>query len=211
MCLVDINWIDEIFCIGVLQNYQILVLSGIDKLCIFFNLGYENIEGIQIEIFWKKYLVCLNLEYDLLNGCLKVGENLELNYMNYCEVNYIQFVVNEFFIIFVYIEIGGWGGVFFDVGMDDYCNLVKDFILGKDNVNKFLKVIGNMYVDLMIIKGLNLRILFGVDYCGLYYCVVDKKWSEVDGLGCDEKFNYVCNDQIYFLEYQWINQINYNG
>lgn len=65
--------------------------------------------------------------------------------------------------------------------MDDYRNPVKDLILGKDNVNKFLKVIGNTYADLMIIKGLNLRTSFGVDYRGSYYRAVDKKWSEADG------------------------------
>lgn len=58
--------------------------------------------------------------------------------------------------------------------MDDYRNPVKDLILGKDNVNKFLKVIGNTYADLMIIKGLNLRTSFGVDYRGSYYRAVDK-------------------------------------
>lgn len=111
-------------------------------------------------------------------------------------------------IIPVYTETGGWGGASLDVGMDDYRNPVKDLILGKDNVNKFLKVIGNTYADLMIIKGLNLRTSFGVDYRGSYYRAVDKKWSEADGSGRDEKFNYVRNDQTHFLEYQWTNQIN---
>ena len=60
--------------------------------------------------------------------------------------------------------------------------------MGKDNVNKFLEVIGNTYADLMIIKGLNLRTSFGVDYRGSYYRAVDKKWSEADGSGRDEKF-----------------------
>lgn len=207
----DTNWIDEISRTGVSQNHQISVSSGTDKSRTFFNLGYENTEGIQIETFWKKYSARLNSEYDLLNGRLKVGENLELNYMNYREANHTQLAANEPPIIPVYTETGGWGGASLDVGMDDYRNPVKDLILGKDNVNKFLKVIGNTYADLMIIKGLNLRTSFGVDYRGSYYRAVDKKWSEADGSGRDEKFNYVRNDQTHFLEYQWTNQINYNG
>lgn len=109
-----------------------------------------------------------------MNGRLKVGENLELNYMNYREANHTQLAANEPPIIPVYTETGGWGGASLDVGMDDYRNPVKDLILGKDNVNKFLKVIGNTYADLMIIKGLNLRTSFGVDYRGSYYRAVDK-------------------------------------
>ena len=50
---------------------------------------------------------------------------------------------NEPPIIPVYTETGGLGGAYLDVGMDDYRNPVKDLILGKDNVNKFLKVIGD--------------------------------------------------------------------
>lgn len=207
----DTNWIDEISRTGVSQNHQISVSSGTEKSRTFFNLGYENTEGIQIETFWKKYSARLNSEYDLLNGRLKVGENLELNYMNYREANHTQLAANEPPIIPVYTETGGWGGASLDVGMDDYRNPVKDLILGKDNVNKFLKVIGNTYADLMIIKGLNLRTSFGVDYRGSYYRAVDKKWGEADGSGRDEKFNYVRNDQTHFLEYQWTNQINYNG
>lgn len=49
----DTNWIDEISRTGVSQNHQISVSSGTDKSRTFFNLGYENTEGIQIETFWK--------------------------------------------------------------------------------------------------------------------------------------------------------------
>lgn len=89
---------------------------------------YENTEGIQIETFWKKYSARLNSEYDLLNGRLKVGENLELNYMNYREANHTQLAANEPPIIPVYTETGGWGGASLDVGMDDYRNPVKDHL-----------------------------------------------------------------------------------
>ena len=61
----DTNWIDEISRTGVSQNHQISVSSGTDKSRTFFNLGYENTEGIQIETFWKKYSARLNSEYDL--------------------------------------------------------------------------------------------------------------------------------------------------
>ena len=100
----DTNWIDEISRTGVSQNHQISVSSGTDKSRTFFNLGYENTEGIQIETFWKKYSARLNSEYDLLNGRLKVGENLELNYMNYREANHTQLAANEPPIIPVYTE-----------------------------------------------------------------------------------------------------------
>ena len=95
--------------------------------------------------------------------------------------------------------------------MDDYRNPVKDLILGKDNVNKFLKVIGNTYADLMIIKGLNLRTSFGVDYRGSYYRAVDKNGVKQTVRAVMKSSTMSATIRLHFLEYQWTNQINYNG
>lgn len=206
----DTNWIDEISRTGVAHNHQISVSSGNDKSRTFFNLGYEDTEGTQIETFWKKYSARINSEFNLMNNRLKIGENFEMNYINYREANETSWAVMEPPIIPVYTDNGGWGGASLDVGMDDYRNPVKNLKLGKDNVNKFLKLIGNTYADLMIINGLHMRTSFGFDYRGGYYRAIDRKWNEADGGGRLEEYNYVRNNQDHFLEYQWTNQLNYS-
>lgn len=207
----DTNWVDEIARTGVSHNHQISVSSGNDNSRTFFNLGYEDTQGIQIETFWKKYSARMNSEFYLLNKRLKIGENFEANYMNFREGNETGLAVIEPPIIPVYTDTGGWGGASLDAGMDDYRNPVKNLMLGKENVNKYLKLIGNTYADLMIVKGLHARTSFGIDYRGSYLRALDTKWSEADGSGRDEKMNYVRNDQNHFLEYQWTNQLNYTG
>jgi len=207
----DTNWMDEISRTGVSQNHQVSVSSGNEKSRAFFSLGYENTQGVQIETFWKKYSARINTDFNLIDNRLKIGENFEVNYMNYREANETSWAVMEPPIVPVYTENGGWGGASLDVGMDDYRNPVMNLKLGKDNHNKFLKLIGNTYADVMIIKGLHARTSFGIDYRGSYYRAVDPKWDEADGAGRSEKFNYVRNDQSHYLEYQWTNQINYNG
>ncbi|MDR3250282.1 MAG: TonB-dependent receptor [Tannerella sp.] len=207
----DTNWANEISRTGVSHNHQISIASGNEKSRTFFNLGYENTEGMQIETFWRKYSTRFNTEYDLINDILKVGENFELNYINYREENQTEIAVKMPPNIPVYTENGDWGGASLDVGMDDYRNPMRNLLLYKDNINKFQKIIGNVYADLKIIDGLNLRTSFGVDYRGSYYRFIDPKWKEADGSGRDEKFNYVKNEQNHFLEYQWTNQINYNA
>ena len=207
----DTNWADEISRTAVSQNHQISIASGNDRTRTFFNIGYENTEGMQIETFWRKYSVRLNTDFDLINNRLKIGENFEANYINYKEGNETERAVNMPPNIPVYTENGNWGGASLDVGMDDYRNPVRNLKLYKDNINKFLKMIGNVYADLRIINGLNLRTSFGVDYRGTYYRAIDPKWKEADGSGREEKFNYVKNEQNHFLEYQWTNQINYHA
>ncbi|MDR1368839.1 MAG: TonB-dependent receptor [Dysgonamonadaceae bacterium] len=205
------NWADEISRTGVSHNHQISVASGNDKSRTFFNLGYENTEGMQLETFWRKYSMRLNTDFDLVKNRLKIGENFEMNYLNYREGNQTGIAVAMPPNIPVYTENGDWGGASLDVGMDDYRNPVRNLLLYKDNINKFLKLIGNVYADLKIIEGLNLKTSFGVDYRGSYYRFIDPKWKEADGSGRDEKFNYVINEQSHFLEYQWTNQVNYNA
>jgi TonB-linked SusC/RagA family outer membrane protein len=205
------NWADEISRTGVSNNHQLSVASGSDKSRTFFNLGYENTEGMQIETFWRKYSTRVNTDFDLVENRLKIGENFEMNYLNYREENQTEIAVNMPPNIPVYTENGDWGGASLDVGMDDYRNPVRNLLLYKDNINKFLKLIGNVYADLQIIDGLNLKTSFGIDYRGAYYRFIDPKWKEADGSGRDEKFNYVRNEQYHFLEYQWTNQMNYNA
>ncbi|MDR1920043.1 MAG: TonB-dependent receptor [Tannerellaceae bacterium] len=207
----DTNWADEISRTAVSHNHQISVSAGTERSRTFFNLGYENTEGMQIATFWRKYSARLNTDFDLIDNRLKIGENFELNYMNYREANETERAVNMPPNIPVYTENGDWGGASLDVGMDDYRNPVKNLLLYKDNINKFLKLIGNVYADLRLLDGLNLKTSFGVDYRGSYYRFVDPKWREADGSGRDEKFNYVRNEQYHFMEYQWTNQINYNA
>lgn len=206
----DTNWIDEISRTGVSHNHQISISSGNDKSRTFFNLGFEDTEGTQIETFWRKYSARINTEFDLLNKRLKIGENFEMNYINYREANETSWAVMEPPIIPVYTETGDWGGASLDVGMDDYRNPVKNLLLGKDNVDKYLKLIGNVYADLTIVKGLHARTSFGVDYRGSYYRAIDRKWNEADGGGRLEEYNYVRNNQEHFLEYQWANQLNFS-
>ncbi len=206
----DTNWIDEIARTGVSQNHQISISSGNEHSRSFFNLGYEDTQGIQIETFWEKFSARMNTEFTLLNKRLKIGENFELNYMNYREANETSWAVMEPPIIPVYTETGGWGGASLDVGMDDYRNPVKNLKLGKENVNKFLKLIGNAYADLMITKELRARTSFGIDCRGGYYRFIDPIWEEADGAGRIEEYNYVRNNQDHFLEYQWTNQLNYS-
>jgi TonB-linked SusC/RagA family outer membrane protein len=207
----DTNWADEISRVGVSHNHQISIASGNDKSRTFFNLGYENTEGMQIETFWRKYSARLNTDFDLINNLLKIGENFELNYLRYRESNQTELAVKMPPNIPVYTENDDWGGASLDVGMDDYRNPVRNLLLYKDNINSFQKLIGNVYADLKIIDGLNLKTSFGVDYRGAYYRFIDPKWKEADGSGRDEKFNYVRNEQSHFLESQWTNQINYNA
>ncbi len=78
----------------------------------------------------------------------------------------------------------GWGGPV--GGMNDRQNPVRLLEYNKDNKYDYLRLFGNMYADLEIVKNLHIKSSFGIDY-GIY-----KKRS----LQRSYQSGYLQNDQI---------------
>ena len=75
-------------------------------------------------------------------------------------------------------------------GFDDFTNPVRLLKMNKDNINNYVKIIGNIFLDLNIWKGISARTQFGLDYGNAYNRAVDGVWSETGGRNSDGE-NYV--------------------
>jgi TonB-linked SusC/RagA family outer membrane protein len=202
----DTNWMDEILRTAITTNHQITVSSGSDKAKSLFTLGYFDNQGTQIYTFFKQYSVRANTEYDLIKNRLKVGENLAVSYLQYKEGNETRWAMINPPAVPVYDINGNWAGA---AGFDDFSNPVRILTMSKDNVNNFVKTIGNVYLDLNIWKGLSTRTQFGVDYGNAYYRAIDGIWSETGGRNSNGE-NYVGNGQSHVLSYVWTHTLSYN-
>lgn len=205
----DTDWYDEITRTGIRQRHQVTVSQGGEKSRSLFSLGYYNNDGTQKDTFFKQISMRVNTEYDLIQNRLKVGENFEISYLNYRDAQQTYNALIMPSIVPVHTEDGGWGGSAMEYGMDDMWNPVKELELYKDNKNKFSKVIGSAYLDLMIIKGLHAKTQFGVNYSNSYYRNLDYTW--VEGGGKFDEQNGVENRQNHTLEYIWQNTLNYSN
>ena len=202
----DTDWMGEIFHTGIMTNHQLTVSSGSNNSKSLFSLGYYDNQGTQINTFFRQYSLRTNTEYDLINNRLKIGENFAVSYLQYRDANETWWGMINPPAVPVYDENGNWAGA---AGFDDFTNPVRLLTMYKDNINHYVKIIGNVFLDLNIWKGLSARTQFGVDYGNAYNRAVDGLWSETGGRNSDGK-NYVGSYQSHPLSYVWTNTLSYN-
>ena len=135
-----------------MTNHQVTVSQGTDRSKSLFSLGYYNNEGTQIHTFFRQYSVRANNEYALLNNRLKIGENIALSYLQYRDANETRWAMINPPAGPVYDINGNWAGA---PGFDDFTNPVRVLTMNKDNINNYVKIIGNVFLDLDIWKGIS--------------------------------------------------------
>ncbi|MGK6349948.1 SusC/RagA family TonB-linked outer membrane protein [Parapedobacter sp. DT-150] len=202
----DTDWLGEILQPAMMTNHQLTISSGTDRSRSLFSLGYYDNEGTQIHTFFRQYSIRTNTEYSLISDRLKIGENLAVSYLQYRDANELRWALINPPAVPVYDINGGWAGA---AGFDDFTNPVRVLTDNKDNISNYVKIIGNVFLDLDIWKGISARTQFGVDYGNAYNRTVDKLWSETGGRNSDGE-NYVGSSQSHPLSYVWTNTLSYN-
>ena len=200
------NWLGEILRPASMMNHQLTISGGTDRSKSLFSLGYYNNEGTQIHTFFRQYSLRTNTEYNVISNRLKVGENLAISYLQYRDGNETRWGLINPPAVPVYDVNGNWAGA---AGFDDFTNPVRVLTNNKDNISNYVKVIGNIFMNLDIWKGISARTQFGVDYGNAYNRTLDKLWSETGGRNSDDE-NYVGNNQSHPLSYVWTNTLSYN-
>lgn len=181
----DTDWMGEIFQTAISHNHQLTISNGSEKSKSLFSLGYFNNEGTQIHTFFRQYSIRANTEYSLIKNHLKVGENLAVSYLQYRDQSETWWAMINPPASPVYDENGGWAGA---PGFDDFTNPVRLLTMNKDNINNYVKIIGNIFLDLNIWKGISARTQFGLDYGNAYNRAVDGVWSETGGRNSDGEY-----------------------
>lgn len=203
----DTKWIDVVSQQSLVQSYNLTFTNGNEKGNSMFSLNYFNHDGIIKETNSKKITARINSDYNFLEGKLKVGENLTTTFINNAEipvgdVMYLSLVQQP--VVPVYSEDGGWGGP--ATGMTDRHNPLRLIEQNKQNRSRTARVFGNVFADLEIIKGLNLKTNYGLDYTGNYLRRLDYKY--ISGFLISD-INRVTTSQWHNLSWTWTNTLNY--
>lgn len=201
----DTDWMDEIFRTAISTNHQLTISNGSEKAKSLFSLGYTNNQGTQIHSFFKQYSVRVNTEYDLIKDRVKIGENLAISYLQYKDQYQTFNAMIMPSIVPVYDVNGNWAG---PAGLDDINNPVRLMTMGKDNINNYVKIVGDIFMDVNIWNGISARTQFGLDYGNSYSRAIDGAFTET-GFRSNTK-NYVTSSQSHPLSYVWTNTLSYN-
>ncbi len=159
----DTDWFDEISQTGISRNYDITINNGSDKGNSMVSLDYTYNDGIIKTTNFERLSGRINSGYNLLNGKLKVGENLTISHSSQVDNNVLDPALQALPIIPVRTVDGkGWGGPV--GGMNDRQNPVRLLEDNKQNKGINLRIFGNMYADVEVVKNLTYRTNIGIDY-----------------------------------------------
>lgn len=202
------DWFKEGSQLGLQNNHQLTVSNGTDKAKTLFSVNYYDNRGTQIYTGFRRYSIRLNTEFNLIKDRLTVGENLTLSASKINDQNVSHSFLTMPPIIPVHTTDGGWGGTAYALGMDDYNNPVRMLTMNKDNSRWQSKILGSVYINLTLLKNLNLKSLYGVDYSSGYFRNIDFTW--IEGGGKRNINNGISNFQSHALSRTWTNTLNYS-
>lgn len=203
----DTDWFNEVSKTGLIQSYNASLSSATDKGSSFFSLGYFHNDGTLKHTNFNRISARMNTDYKLFDGKLVVGENFSLNKTGEVQVpgDVLDLSLKALPMIPVRtIDGEGWGGP--AQGMNDRHNPMRLLYDNRNNAYDYWRIFGNVYADLQIIEGLNLRTNYGVDYGNFY-----KRHMELSyRTGFMNNNRTAVNmEQAHWMKWTWSNTANY--
>ncbi len=206
----DTDWFDEVLQNGFRQQHQLSITSGSEKSRSLFSVNYFQNDGTVIHSGLKRYTLRLNSDYNLIDGLLRVGENISVSHKVYRGgVNSsIRNMLIMPPIVPVYTNDGEWGGTAYAYGMDDYNNPVRELTINKDNKNRDSKLMGSVFAELNPLEGLVLKTQVGLNYSRGYFRHINYTWEE--GGGKRDIRNGINNYYGNSMNFTFTNTANYD-
>lgn len=200
------NWFDEISQPAYSQNYNISLSRGTDKGGSVFSLDYLHNKGIVRTTDFKRMTARINSDYKLINDKLWVGENFSVSRtQEVSDPGVLNPALQALPVIPVHTIDGvGWGGPF--GGMNDRQNPARIIEDNKQNHYTFIRLFGNAFADLEIVKNLHARTSIGLDYGN--FDKRDMQLSYVSGY-LNNPDNKVTMNHFTTSQVIWTNTLNY--
>lgn len=202
------DWFSAITHPGILQDYNLTLSNGNDKGTYLFSVGDYDNQGIVKTTYFTRYSMRLNTDYHLFNNRVTIGENLTLNKtreVGLPDPNLMQIALQAMPIVPVHTVDGvGWGGP--EAGMNDRQNPVRLEQDNKNNYYNYLRIFGNAFMDVKILKGLTFHSNYGVDY-GNYNASNFQKTYQSGYLSSNLNTLTVSESQT--TKEDWSNTLNY--
>lgn len=204
------DWFDEITKIGIAQSYNLAVSNGTEKGNYYFSLGYYDNEGLVKKTNFDRISARINSDFKLLGDIVTIGENLTINRTS--EVTQPWQITEAAMMAVPFIPIRtedgkDWGGPV--KPLPDRQNPARLVEHNKDNRYKYWRILGNAFVNVQPIKGLNIRSNFGVDYGNFFKRTLG--YSYTSGF-MEEGFEKTSSllEQSHWTKWNWSNTATYD-
>ncbi|MGV8134107.1 MAG: TonB-dependent receptor [Mangrovibacterium sp.] len=171
----DTDWQKEILRTGQVQQYNVTLSTGNDSGHAIFSIDYYDNKGTIRGSFFNRLNGRINTDYSWLDGRIKVGENFTVSKWrqssNIGDGN-LGSTKSLMSIVPVHTVDGiGWGGPI--GGMSDRQNPVRLIEDNLQNHQDYMRLFGNTFISVELLKGLTFRSSLGLDLTGFWSKTMD--------------------------------------
>jgi len=208
------DWQNEIFRIAPIQNYELAFSGGSDKSVYFLSTNFFSQDGIILGSDYKKGSLRFNLDQEFSER-IKIGNTMNITYSqsNGVVTNYESAIASS--ITSWALEMNSGLSVRNPDGTYVYENNISNPAVGNpvqdantyEQLNKTLRMTGNMYADLLIVNGLNFKTSIGIDY----YNVKDLSFAPVHIKRGEASEGIATVGQADGYTWVWENTLSYNN
>lgn len=162
---VGTNWFKEATRTAPITNHDLTLSGGTDKSTFLVSLNYFNQQGIFLETFSRRYSLRANSTFKIKDR-IRIGQNVQATYRdgrgfgNLSEGNPVSQSYRMQPIVPVYDIRGNFAGGRAP-GLGNGSSPVADLLRAKDNYNFDVRVLGNLFAEVDILKDLMFRTSFG--------------------------------------------------
>lgn len=222
----DTKWWDEVTNSAMIMNHDLSLSGGNDNAKFFSSIGYFQQDGTVIQNWWKRVSGRFNSEFKIKDR-VTIGENMNITYRtdngtstNGSESSGVMMGVYRAQPIVPVIwnsgsfsgsnhdyENGDWGGTGIAPRLGNGSNFVADQYRDKDDRWQSLRILGNVFIDVKIIDGLNFRTSFGGSFDNSYIT----NWSGSTYENSENQATSAYTEQGQWgADWTWTNTLTYN-
>jgi len=206
------NWQDALFKTATITSNNLSIAAGNAKNGLLIDLGYYNNNGLVVFTHFQRYSARVNSHTSAFNDRLRIGENVQISRTS--QINSTTDVGGAATpglaltlspTIPLYRTDGTYGGPI-GPGYTDRNNPVDMQYLNRFNTRNQFIAVGNIYLDLEIIKHLVYHTSLGFDYSDL----LAKNAALIGTEGPVRSFNSLALQDSKDFTFTWTNTLNYN-
>jgi len=208
----NVDWVDEIMQNALVHSYNLSLSKGSKRSKQAFSIGYFDQEGIIKHTNFKRLTTRFNSENKFFNA-LTIGENLSISqsWTNQAQTNSVLgSVVYDSYKYPSIAPVHDLDGNFAGAFLSDIRNPLASLYYNRDNTRKRLKLFGNVYAELEIVKGLKFKTNFGVDYSNYYFRDFNPKYQET-GAHNPITLSRLSTTNSWKFDWVWTNTVSYNA
>lgn len=164
------DWFDAVTRVAPMQNYDVTVSNGTEKVRSLFSMGYFNQQGTVLNTGFKRYSLKGNMDANVAKNLtvgLSIAPTYSLRNLQETDGHFQTGVLSQAYLESPLVPVKQPDGSFTNVigspGTFQNANPVSELVNTTNKRNEF-RTLANTYAEWVIIPGLTLRSTFGVDY-----------------------------------------------